>query len=183
MLASQPAGHFNMNIKSQNSGFSILEVLVSLVVLSIGLIGVAAVQVNTMKFGQVSQQRSNASQQVMAISERMRSNLAGVREGRYALLGTFAAIPSMVPAASVCTGGTGCDTAQISRTDLNNWSAELARVLPSGRGVINATNAPLGWQITVMWEEKDLAAGLRSVCPPAVAAPAEVQCMTANFLP
>jgi type IV pilus assembly protein PilV len=169
-----------MSMKN-NQGFSLLEVLVALVILSIGLIGVAAVQVNTMKFGQVSQQRSNASQQVMAISERMRSNLAGVRAGNYTFVGTFAALPSMVPSVINCTGG--CTAMQISRMDLNLWLGELARALPSGRAIINSTNAPQSWQITVMWEEKDLAAGLRSQCPAVAAAPAEVQCMTANFLP
>jgi type IV pilus assembly protein PilV len=170
-----------MKTINRNQGFSLLEVLVALVILSIGLIGVAAVQVNTMKFAQVSQQRSGASQQIMAISERMRSNLAGVRAGNYNFVGVFAALPSMAPSVINCSGT--CTALQISRMDLNLWLTELARALPSGRAVINQANAPQSWQITVMWEEKDLAAGLRSQCPAFAAAPPEVQCLTANFLP
>jgi type IV pilus assembly protein PilV len=167
--------------KSIQQGFSILEVLISLVVLSVGLIGASAVQVSTLKFTQVSQQRSTASQQLLTITEKMRSNLAGVRAGSYAFAFPYAAIPGSIPAAVACP--VGCTAAQIAQRDLNTWQNELNRSLPGGRAVITSVTAPTIWQITVMWEEKDLAAELKSACPPAVAAPANVQCISANFLP
>jgi type IV pilus assembly protein PilV len=176
-----------MKAMNKNQGFSLLEVLVALVILSIGLIGVAAVQVNTMKFGQVSQQRSNASQQLMAITERMRSNIPGVLLGSYNLVGTYSALPTQVPAADpACKSPTGgCGPQQLARTDLNEWMAGLALVLPGGRAIINPPAAARPWQIVVMWEEKDLAtsAGMRVACPAIVAAPATIQCMTVNFQP
>jgi type IV pilus assembly protein PilV len=162
-------------------GFSILEALISLVVLSVGLIGASAVQVSTLKFTQVSQQRSTASQQLFSITEKMRSNLAGVRAGNYNFSVPYASIPSAIPAAVNCP--VSCSAVQIAQRDTNAWLTELARTLPSGRAVITSTTAPIMWQITVMWEEKDLSADLRSSCPAAVAAPATVQCISANFLP
>jgi type IV pilus assembly protein PilV len=168
-------------MKTNQSGFSILEALISLVVLSVGLIGASAVQVSTLKFTQVSQQRSTASQQLSAITEKMRSNLAGVRAGSYAFSFPYASIPASTPAPVNCSAT--CTAPQIAQRDLNLWQAELTRALPNGRAVITAINAPILWQITVMWEEKDLSAELRSACPVALAAPATVQCVSANFLP
>jgi type IV pilus assembly protein PilV len=162
------------------AGFSILEVLVAIVVLSIGLIGVAAVQVSTLKFTQVSQQRSAGAQYIMSMTERMRSNLAGVRAGNYAFAQPYAAIPGAIPAMVACAAN--CTPAQVAQRDLSQWLTELNAALPRGRGVIlgDATNA---YQITVMWEEKELSAGLTAPCPAVAVAPAEAQCLSATFQP
>ncbi len=170
----------NINMHRQ-SGFTILESLVALVVLSVGLIGAAAVQVSTLKFTQVSQQRSGAAQQLLSISERMRSNLEGVRAANYNIADTYASIPGNLPTLPSCAAT--CTAQLIAQKDLNQWQTEIARSLPGGVGVINGTQAPLFWQITVMWQEKDLSADMRSACPPALAAPATVQCVTMNFQP
>ena len=170
----------------RSAGFSLLEVLVALVVLSIGLIGVAAVQVSSLKFTQTSQQRSMASNQLASMTERMRSNLSGVRQGFYAFSFPYASIPGAVPAAvsaSVphpCSGQ--CSPATLAQQDLRDWLVELNRALPNGRAVITG-DAANSWRITIMWEEKDLTAGLKSTCLPALAAPAEAQCLSANFQP
>ena len=175
-----------MNKLHRASGFSLLEVLVALVVLSIGLIGVAAVQVSSLKFTQTSQQRSMASNQIAAMTERMRSNLAGVRAGSYAFNFAYGAIPGAIPAAvsaavpHPCTGV--CTPAQLAQQDLRDWLVELNRALPNGRAAITG-DAVNSWRITVMWEEKDLSAGLKSDCPAPFAAPAEAQCLSANFQP
>jgi type IV pilus assembly protein PilV len=180
-----------MKNKQLNQGFSLLESLIALIVLSIGLIGASAVQVSTLKFGQVSAQRSNAAAQILAISDRMRSNLAGVRDAAipYRFVQTWATIPSSIPATVNCA--VGCTHLQIAQRDLNEWLTELNRVLPNGRAVITPTNPTTvaqRWQITVMWEEKDLVTatggtGMKSGCPAAVAAPVEAQCLSVNFQP
>jgi type IV pilus assembly protein PilV len=179
-----------MKLKNHSRGFSLLESLIALIVLSIGLIGASAVQVSTLKFGQVSAQRSSAASQIASITDRMRSNLAGVRMVTpYRFEQTWSAIPNAIPAAVNCT--TQCGFAQIAQRDLNEWLTQLNQVLPNGRGVITATTTAAvaeRWQITVMWEEKDLisdsgSTGMKSGCPAAVAAPAEVQCVTVNFQP
>lgn len=74
-------------------GASLVEVLVAIVVLSVALVGAAGVQMQSMKFGQVSQQRSTAVQQASALIERMRSNVAGAAAGSYLFDVQYANVP------------------------------------------------------------------------------------------
>ncbi|MGL4576958.1 MAG: type IV pilus modification protein PilV [Burkholderiaceae bacterium] len=165
-------------------GFSILESLVALVVLSIGVLGVASVQLSTLKLNQVSQQRSVATLAINNITDRMRSNLIGVRAGNYAFNFDYLSVAANKPAAVNCT--TSCTTAQIAQQHLNQWLTELDASLPEGRGVITG-GANTTFQIAVMWREKDLGINqsLRSTraCPNVATLPLDVQCVVANFQP
>jgi type IV pilus assembly protein PilV len=165
----------------KSRGFSLLEVLVAVLVLSAGLIGVAATQLSSLKFTQVSQQRSSAAQYLVSMTERMRSNLGGVRAGDYVFDQTFANIPGAIPGTVNCSGT--CLPNQVAQRDLNVWLAELAVALPDGRGVVTRNAASNTWQVTIMWAEKGLTAGFRAACPIAAAAPSDVQCISTSFAP
>lgn len=171
------------------SGFTLIEVLVAIVVLSIGLLGVAAVQVNTVKFNQVAQQRSIASQALTSMTDRMRSNLQGVRDGAYVNAGAYSAIAK--PVLIECSTGT-CTPAQIAQRDLHLWFVELENSLSGGKGMISrptglaASAAGRGFVVSVMWLEKNTTDGLRATTCPPVAALANgdgVQCLSATFQP
>jgi type IV pilus assembly protein PilV len=179
---SKPIAGLQLARGRASAGFSLLEVLVAVVVVSVGLIGVASVQTTTLKLVQVSQQRSSASQYVQSMADRMRSNLAGVRAGNYVRVPTptYAAIPGVLAGYNDCVNS--CGPQQRAEADLRAWLNELAIALPGGRGVILGDPAQTH-QITVMWEEKGLSPGLKAPCPLAVAEPPEVQCFSASFQP
>lgn len=171
-----------------SQGFSLIEVLVALLILSIGVVGVTGVQLSSIKFNQVSQQRSYAAQHALSITERMRSNLEGVRPPAnfYIFDWPFATIPSKVPAAPVGDCATACTPQQMANKNLNQWLTQLAASLPSGRGTISQSpplvvGAP--YVVTVMWEEKELNLALSqsSDCP--VGTPVTVQCVRMEFQP
>lgn len=173
-----------------SQGFSLIEVLVALLILSIGVVGVTGVQLSSIKFNQVSQQRSYAAQHALSITERMRSNLEGVRPPAnfYIFDWPFATIPSKVPAAPAgdCTApAAACTPQQMANKNLNQWLTQLAASLPSGRGTITQNSALVGapYVVTVMWEEKELNLALSqsSHCP--VGTPATVQCVRMEFQP
>ncbi|MDO9193573.1 MAG: type IV pilus modification protein PilV, partial [Undibacterium sp.] len=56
----------------RQSGSSLIEVMISIFVMAVGLLGLASLQVNSMKFEKSSSQRAEASQAAYDLSERMR---------------------------------------------------------------------------------------------------------------
>jgi type IV pilus assembly protein PilV len=167
-------------------GSSVLEVLVALVVLSVTIVGAAGLQIRAMKYGQVSQQRSLAVQQAMAISERMRSNLAAAAQASspYQFDFPYADIPGALAnlTAPACT--TPCTAEQMATRHLLDWQGQLAAVLVGGRGTVTRAAAGAPYTVTVMWLEKELAQNPEQRsrrCP--ASAPADVQCATFMFQP
>lgn len=110
----------------KQQGFSMVEVLVSLLVLSIGLLGLAALQTQGLRFNQDGQMRSMASTQAQAIIDRMYANPAGVEAGSYDNITGAEADPNC----SYCT------SAQIAQRDAFEWNEGNARLLPAGAGVV-----------------------------------------------
>lgn len=132
----------------QESGFTLLEILVAIVVLSIGLLGLAGLQVVSLNNNQVAYYRSIASQQAYDIADRMRANLAGVTAGSYDNL-----ISSSTPAG-------------MAGTDWTQWLNNSAAMLPNGTGSVRCVRGPAAsctandassnriFDITVSWTEK-----------------------------
>lgn len=170
-------------------GTSLVEVLVSLIVISVALVGAAGVQIKAMKFGQVSQQRSIAVQHAGAIAERMRANLAAsamVTPSPYEFNFAYSEIPTRIQAlestAVTCT--TDCTPQQMAQRQLVDWQSQLKQGLTGGRGTIartaNAAGSP--FVVTVMWVEKEMVDSQRSLNCPATA-PSDVQCVSLRFQP
>jgi type IV pilus assembly protein PilV len=103
---------------SRQRGVSLLEVLIAVLILSFGLLGVAALQVRTLQGTQSSNYRSNAALLTHEIVDAIRANRS--RATQYAI-GLGSDIPG------------GSSTAQI---DLANWRRRIAQQLPSGRSSI-----------------------------------------------
>jgi type IV pilus modification protein PilV len=77
MTWSVPSATAMMNVRtiwSRSAGFTLLEVLVAVLVLAIGLLGLARLQMTVMKSNQSAYLRSQASLLAYDISERMRAN-------------------------------------------------------------------------------------------------------------
>lgn len=94
--------------RSRMRGLSLIEILVSVVILGIGLLGVAAMQSLALRGGQSSLEASQAVMQSNAIIEAMRANRAD--SGSYNTAGM------------VCAAGAGGTLAQ---NDLANWIRTL----------------------------------------------------------
>ncbi|MBF0145463.1 MAG: type IV pilus modification protein PilV [Magnetococcales bacterium] len=132
------------------AGFSLLEVLITLVVVSIGLLGLAKLQLNAIKFVYSSHLRSQALFLSRDIFERMRANRTLALSGAYAT-----AFDVTVGAVTDCVAS-ACTPAQMVTYDLAQWKADLSQLLPSGDGEISAINA--GGQehlyvISVRWDD------------------------------
>jgi type IV pilus assembly protein PilV len=141
----------------RQQGFTLLEVLVAIVVLAVGLIGLVGLQTVSIKNNHTAYYRAIAIQQVYDMADRMRANLAGVREGDYNSL-TGAGTNTN----SGCTSSV-CSAAALANTDLFQWNSNNGILLPGGTGsVACAGTCPSSTQpvtegtifnITVSWTE------------------------------
>ena len=132
----------SMRAALQQRGFTLFETMVALAVTSVGLLGMASLQVAAMNGTQSSHQRVQASFLAYDLADRMRNNLMSMRSGDYDLsLGT-------VPTSASCRGASAaCTPAQLAAADVSEWRALVATTLIGGDASV-ATNTPAGSPVT-----------------------------------
>jgi len=142
-------------------GFTLLEVLIALLVLSIGLLGLAALQTTGLRSNQMATMRTHATQLAYDISDRMRANVAGryttdIDHTVTSILNDYAlaSCPHPVPDPSVQADD-----------DLNTWCSAVESILPSGDakitqvrqigldGAANTLDDVVTYDVTVYWDE------------------------------
>ena len=149
---------------ARQTGFTLLEILVAIVVLSLGMLGLAGLQAASLRNNQVAYYRGIAAQQTYDMADRIRANLTGVNAGNYDNL------TATTPADPACFNGdagqTGCSAANMAVTDHSQWNANNARLLPAGVGTVvcvigpsptctsNVANSVRTYDITVQWTEQ-----------------------------
>lgn len=142
----------NRHAPAYASGFSLLEVLISLVIVAVGLLGVAGLMSNTLKSNDSAAMRTQATAQAYNIIDRMRANMIGVNSGSYVVSMPASAATGALP--STCTGA-ACGAPALATYDIGQWEYELAKLLPQGRGSISITPVPTGatYTVTVRWND------------------------------
>lgn len=68
-------------MRVNESGFSLIEVLITMVVMAVGLLGLAVLQLKSVQFSQASMQQSIAASQASDLAERLWSNLCVLEQG------------------------------------------------------------------------------------------------------
>ncbi len=137
-------------MKSQ-SGFTMVETMVALVVLAIGLLGIAALYLNSLQAGRSAVYRTEAVNLAADLADRIRSNRTA--------LGAYANVFTDAPAdVAACYTTAGCTPAQLAASDLNRWKADIAQLLPNGLGQVAVTlpvgvGEPANYVVTVQWAE------------------------------
>ena len=132
--------HNNIGAQTaRQSGYSLFEVLIAIVVTSVGLLGLAGMQATGLNTNQRAYYRSQATVLAYDLADRMRANNAG-SIGNY--LTSYMTLPeaTAVGAQVGCKSTAGCSTAQMAQNDLYDWNVALADALPSPAGTITADN-------------------------------------------
>ena len=104
---------------SQRQGFSLLEVIVTLVLVAIGLLGVAGMQLAAIRLADAADIRSKGSTFIDGIAERIQTN------------------PNNAAAYAVSL--TGSVSSGAAAADVTAWKASIAQALPNGQGSITVT--------------------------------------------
>ena len=131
--------------KRRETGFSLIEVLVSIVILGIGMLRAAGLQSATLRSNHFTAQASVATQLVRdyeEITQMLRSAAISSSEGTSALSGldTATADSSTIPNCQTTTAT--CDSGQLATFMLNEWKARVTTQLPGGRAVVCRDSAP-----------------------------------------
>jgi len=120
-------------------GITLIEVLVALVVFSVGLVGLATLQARTMGENRLTYLRSQAVLHGEAMLDRMRANPIGVDNGAYDNPGQTAAAAGVDSPA--CRATAGCNPLAMAANDLFEWANSVAQ-LPQGAGVVCVDATP-----------------------------------------
>jgi type IV pilus assembly protein PilV len=119
-------------------GFTLLEVMVAVIVFSIGLIGLGLLLTASIRANHVGFLHSQATFVAESIADRMRANIPGVWLNAYN--GTWdsgAAAPGVA-----CTLGAACSPAQVAARDVWAWGNMVSQLLPAGQGTVNCVPQP-----------------------------------------
>jgi type IV pilus assembly protein PilV len=127
-------------------GFTLIEVLVTVIILAIGLLGLAGLQLGGLRYSFSAYQRSQATIMANDIVDRMRANRTVAEAGAYDIdIGDD-------PDDQDCSGvGANCTTADMADADLFDWKQALADILPAGDGSI--VNNGGTFTITIQWDD------------------------------
>lgn len=128
------ARNYRKLAQRKQRGFTLIEVLVSALVLSIGLVGVAGLQAFSLKNNQSSFMRSQATSLAYDLADRMRANVASANANMY--------LPGTEALAVGCTSTAGCSPQQMAQHDLAEWNNAIAMYLPMGEGFVCIDSTP-----------------------------------------
>jgi len=144
-----------MSLTKKQSGFTLIEIMITLIIVSIGLLGMASLQMNSLRSNQGAYLRSQASMLSYDMADRMRANSARAIAGDYNGFDT----DGTVPADPGCmSSATGCSAAQQANTDMFEWASRVngtgagIALLPGAQGTITRGAGNL-FTILIDWTE------------------------------
>jgi type IV pilus assembly protein PilV len=132
------------NLRNAANGFTLVEVLIALVIMSVGMLGIAGLYVHSMQAARTSLFRHQAVTLAGDVADRIRAN-------------PRAGAGYMVAGAdnSCIDGGLDCTPAEMAESDILDWQDQAGDTLPAGAVAIFFNNAvaPSTYRITVSWNE------------------------------
>jgi type IV pilus assembly protein PilV len=169
--------------RRRQTGYTLIEVLIAALVLSVGVLGIAGLQITSLKNLQTSNHTGIAAMLANGIADRMWVNQAQVLLDRY----VHAAAPTSPPN---CTFAV-CSTQQLATFDINEWQqqitgytrpdgTEIPGVLPGGAGAIARIGTTRSYTISLRWDD-DRSGSTGTTCPPVAATDLDCYTMTVTF--
>ena len=119
--------------KRTDQGFSLLEVLIALVILSVGLLGLAAMQAEGLRGSSFALQRTEVVRVVNDLADRMRANAGGLASYVIAQSNDGSAGQNLNCADAPSTVALDCTAAQMAAHDIWNWKQAILALNPADR--------------------------------------------------
>lgn len=145
-------------IMPHSKGMTLLEVLVSLVLLAIGMLGLASMLLIANQSNNSSYARQQAIQTVYNIFDKIRANSQAAINGNYNIsnIGTNGT-PATVSTPGVLCNTSSCTPAQLANFDTFVWLTQNVAQLPNGSGSISTALSPVAGNtvvtVTVQWDD------------------------------
>lgn len=124
--------------RARAAGFTLLEVLISVVVIGFGLLGIAGLQAVALKNNMSASVRMTASSLAADMADRIRSNYLGVANGDY----NKSNVADYGTAVAGCRTVSGCTPTELATNDLYEWAQRVARTLPNGTAIVCVDSTP-----------------------------------------
>ena len=189
----------NSKASRKQKGATLIEALVSIVVMSFGLLGLAGLQVNAMAYQQSAWATQRVAELTSNFSERLRTNTGAVYSD-YIYSENYQAGNADAPTVLGCRTSGTCTAAQIAADDIADVLTKAQSILPGGSIQVEGT-ADNGFVFTALYFDKQFVdstgalqtsascsastSGIdwRNCCPVAAAAPAGVRCRRFAIIP
>ena len=140
--------------KRAQTGFSLVEVLVSIVVLSFGLLGMVGLQAAALKYNRDAKNQSVAVSLARELAEMMRANaqVAAKTTGN-PYYGTFTGNPLQPATTESCLNvGSNCtDTTKVANAQMTDWLSRVEQALPGAQVKVCADVAPYNTSGIPVW--------------------------------
>jgi len=133
---------------NKNTGFTLIEVLIAMLVLAVGLLGLAGLQATSLRNNQSAYNRSQATQLTYDLADRMRANFT---EANKLAASVYITTDPTAAAERPCNGAPGCNPQLMAENDLFEWNRTVTTTLPSGAGTI--VEAAGVFTITINWDD------------------------------
>jgi len=181
MHLNQPGAARRRTGSAGASGFTLFEVMVALIIISVGMLGLAKTQALSYASTTIARQQSLAAFQASSLASAMHANSNYWQSGPTTSLTTpftFVAKGTAITTASdatltntySCVPGSSdlpCTPVKVAAYDLQNWVTALNNVLPAPTATINcatpaSSDVPIVCKIQVSWVEKNVAINSQS---------------------
>jgi type IV pilus assembly protein PilV len=136
-------------MRHRSRGFTLVEVLVALVIFAVGLLGIAALHIESLNAGRSALNRTQAVALASDLADRIRSNREACVPGTdpCAYEGNGVETPD-------CEATTGCSPDELAANDIFRWRAIGTQQLPGFSSTVDWTGGtPNEYVITVEWVE------------------------------
>ena len=124
-----------LKVSKVSGGFTLLEVLITVVIFSVGLLGLAGLQATGIKLNHSSLLRTQATLLAYDIADCMRANRDAAIAAAY----------------DIDTGDTHGTPSDLAQTDVRDWKVKLDQTLPTGDGSIELDGSRV--TIDVEWDD------------------------------
>jgi len=143
---------YSQRSATRSRGITMVESMVALVVISIGMLGIAGLYLSSLQAGRSANLRVQAVNLAAEMADRIRANRGA--KGAYVLAA------GTLPAAVTCSGTTDCAPTDLAHSDQNIWVTAIRASLPgapTANGAIAFTDNPGAtpdrYDITITWRE------------------------------
>jgi type IV pilus assembly protein PilV len=141
------------------AGFTLVEVLVALIIIAVGMLGLAKIQALAYASTGIAGSQSLAALQASSLASAMRANRSywSTVANNFSFTNTAGTLAStdatLTNTTYTCTSA--CTPAQVAAHDLTAWTASLTAVLPKPTATISCLTAA-GCSITIAWVENNV---------------------------
>lgn len=175
LSASVPRRHVRRPVPA-SPGFTLIEILVTMVVVAIGILGLAKMQAAAVSETSTSRERSLVAMQAESLTSAMRAD----RGFWAATTGTLPGFSFAAGAATITYNGafptsgrvdkcispsTPCSAGDIARADVDNWYRTFAAQFPTASGSLSCSTStgPATCDLSLSWTERVVGVNVNTV--------------------